>query len=554
MVWRRLSRRPDCVSPRLSDWRLGALVVLVVGGAAVAIGLRAQTPAGVPPRSAAAVIEHVVVIYQENNSFDHYFGTYPHATNPPGEPRFEARPGTPAVEGLSTALLTANPNATNAANGAEAANPFRLDRSEAATADQEHSYTSEQVAYDHGKMDLFPTTVGRSGPPPGVDGPATKRALNLGYFDGNTVTALWNYAQRFAMSDHFFQTTFGPSVPGALNLVSGQTNGIVAVRNGTSPNVMLDGGAGSFTLVGDADPIDDQCASTKRVQVRMGGPTIADLLNAARVSWGWFEAGFDLTATNPNGSTGCARSHRSAVTTLSSNDYVPHHDPFQYYTATTNPTHVRPSAVAAIGRSGDGAHHQYDLTDFFAAVEAGHFPAVSYLKPAAYQNGHAGYSDPLDEQHFLVDTLNYLQRRPEWATTVVFVTWDDSDGWYDHVMGPVVNSSVGPADALTTEGLCGDGRAILPGISPANPHAMGRCGYGPRLPLLALSPWARENFVDHAVTDHTSIARFIEDVFLDGRRIGGGSFDALSGRLDGLFDFRAPPHLTPLLLNGESGQ
>ena len=505
-------------------------------------------------RPPAAVIEHIVVIFQENVSFDHYFATYPRALNPPGEPAFTALSGTPQVDGLSEALLTANPNSTNPANGADAINPFRLSRAQAATADQEHSYTQEQIAYDHGRMDLFPASVGRAGPPPaGSVGPLASKALNLGYYDGNTVTAIWRYAQRFAMSDRFFQATFGPSVPGALNLASGQTNGVRAVRNGTSPNVIVDGGAGSFTLVGDADPIDDVCSAAGRVQVAMSSRNIGDLLNAAGVSWGWFEAGFDLTAVNPNGTTGCGRATTSIVTGIASKDYVPHHEPFQYYSSTANRTHARPSSIATIGRSGDAANHQYDLTDFFAAVEAGDFPAVAFLKPPAYQNGHAGYSDPLDEQTFLVRTINYLQQRPEWRRTAILLTWDDSDGWYDHVMGPIVNSSVGPIEALSGDGICGDGRAMLPGVSPRTRHALGRCGYGPRLPLLVLSPWAKHNFVDSTVTDLTSIARFIEDVFLDGRRIGQGSFDAIAGPLTNLFDFRAAPDDTPLFLDDETG-
>jgi phospholipase C len=356
------------------------------------------------------------------------------------------------------------------------------------------------------------------------------------------------------MSDHFFQTTFGPSVPGALNLVSGQTNGVTRVKNGASPNVLIDGGAGSFTVLGDVDPIGDICSSAKRIQVTMGGRNIGDLLNAANVSWGWFEAGFDVRAVNDNGSTGCARSHTSSVTGLPSLDYVPHHEPFQYYPSTANLAHVRPTSVAAIGMSGDAANHQYDLTDFFAAVDAGHFPAVAFLKPPAYQNGHAGYSDPIDEQTFLVHVLNDLQQRPDWKSTAVFLTWDDSDGWYDHLMGPIVNSSVGPIEALNGDGICGDGTSILPGISPANRHALGRCGYGPRLPLLAISPWARTNGVDSTITDQTSIARFIEDVFLDGRRIGGGSFDGIAGPLNHLFDFARAPNLAPLLLDERTGQ
>ena len=96
----------------------------------------------------ATPIKHVVVIYNENVSFDHYFATYPNAANPAGEPAFTPAAGTPAVNGLSGTLLTANPNFTNTANGTGAANPFRLDRTQAATSDQNHAYTAEQRAYD----------------------------------------------------------------------------------------------------------------------------------------------------------------------------------------------------------------------------------------------------------------------------------------------------------------------------------------------------------------------------------------------------------------------
>src|ERR1700677_2846812 len=106
-------------------------------------------------------MHHIVVIYQENISFDHYFATYPHALNGPGEPAFTALPGTPEVDGLSGKLLTDNPNFLNAANGAGRANPFRLRRDQAVTADQDHGYQAEQLAFDGGKMDLFPKSVGR---------------------------------------------------------------------------------------------------------------------------------------------------------------------------------------------------------------------------------------------------------------------------------------------------------------------------------------------------------------------------------------------------------
>ncbi|HEY5989228.1 MAG TPA: alkaline phosphatase family protein [Streptosporangiaceae bacterium] len=99
--------------------------------------------------------------------------------------------------------------------------------------------------------------------------------------------------------------------------------------------------------------------------------------------------------------------------------------------------------MAEIGRGGQ-ANHQYDLSLFSQALSHGNLPAVSFLKAAAYQDGHPGYSDPIDEQHFLVDTINAIQSSPFWRNTAIVVTYDDSDGWYDHVMPPVVNSSSDP--------------------------------------------------------------------------------------------------------------
>jgi len=338
--------------------------------------------------STATPIKHIVVIFQENISFDHYFGTYPSALNPPGEPAFYAKPGTPAVNGYTPALLTNNPN-LNPANGTGATNPFRLDRSQAVTSDQDHDYTAEQQAFDAGAMDLFPKFVGTPGPPPAGTGVTSTTGLNLGYFDGNTVTALWNYAQHFAMSDNSYSTTFGPSTPGALNVISGQTNGAVKTLNGTGDEV--DGGNGTLTVVGDPDPIGDVCSNPHRNQVIMGGKNVGDLLNAAGVSWGSFMGGFNLSAINPNHTTGCVRSSTGFSGTTK--DYIAHHAWFQYYASTANPNHTRPASIAEIGNNGP-ANHEYDLEDFFAAVSAGNYPAVSFLKAQAYQDGHAGYSNP----------------------------------------------------------------------------------------------------------------------------------------------------------------
>jgi phospholipase C len=174
-----------------------AAAVLVVG--LLGLSLRGQSVSAATAASGFATttpIKHIVVIFQENVSFDHYFGTYPVAANPAGEPRFEAAPGTPSVNGLTGALLTNNPNA---------ANPQRLDRSQAVTCDQDHSYTDEQKSFNHGLMDKFVEFVSGGG--------CTDKSIVMNYYDGNTVTAFWNYAQNFAMSDNSFNTQFGPSSP-----------------------------------------------------------------------------------------------------------------------------------------------------------------------------------------------------------------------------------------------------------------------------------------------------------------------------------------------------
>ena len=157
-------------------------------------------------------------------------------------------------------------------------------------------------------------------------------------------------------------------------------------------------------------------------------------------------------------------------------------------------------------------------------------PAVSFLKAPAAQDGHAGYSNPLDEQAFVVDTINKLQKTQDWKSTAVILAYDDSDGWYDHQMSPIVNQSNDPAvDALAGTN-CGTNPSRIAG------GYQDRCGYGPRLPLLVISPYAKTNFVDHTVTDQSSILRFIEDNWSTGR-VGNASFDEKAGTLDNMFAF-----------------
>ena len=576
-----------------------ALALAIAGAGAVADDQHGRDSDDSHRTPTATPIKHVVVIFQENVSLDHYFGTYPTALNMPGETPFTAKPRTPKVNNLVTPLdvnhdfkslagvdllhknpnsVPTNPGAPNNSkmNGGDASNPFRLSPAQALTADQGHNEGPEESAYNNGRMDGFPAFVGRAGPPPSPP-PANvgTKGLVMGYYDGNTVTALWNYAQYFALNDNSYSTQFGPSTPGALNLISGQTNGFSAMINVLDPSgkVLLHPTHEAFgdakqtpdniTEIGDGDPLGDVCSDPTLDQITMAGKNIGDLLNDKGITWGAFMGGFDLSIVNPptpshpTPTTGCQR--RTDPTApgkppFTSVDYIPHHAWFQYYASTSNPKHLRPSSVQAIGHSliphtntPEPANHQYDINDFFATLKAGNLPAVSFLKAAAFEDGHAGYSDPLDEQHFLVRVINALQKSPEWSETAVIIAYDDSDGWYDHQMPPIVNPSKSPAvDTLNGPGLCVTSNGFqqdedvfdTPLKGTSGKPAWGRCSYGTRMPLLVVSPFAKRNNVDHTLTDQSSVLRFIEDNWLSGKRIQrGGSFDTIAGPLNHMFDF-----------------
>ncbi len=471
---------------------------------------RPSAPAGANAFPTTTPIKHLVVIFDENISFDHYFGTYPNATNPPGEPFFKAHPDTPTVNNLTSTLLKGNP---------DSAAPFRLDLSEAVTCDNDNHYTDEQNAYDGGLIDKVSELLSGTG----TD---CTPNLSMGYYDGNTVTALWNYAQHYAMSDNFFASTFGTTVMGHLNLVSGQTHGA------TPPAVK--GKVVNGSVIANIDPTGDDCSTGTTIQ--MAGPSVGDLLTSKKITWGWFYGDWTPASVTAG-----------VATCISQED--PHYTPFQYFASTLNPHHTPPSSVSAIGTS-DQAKHQYALTDFWKAVSNGNMPAVSFLKPPANETGHPSTSSPLLEQTFLVTTINKLQQSPEWKDMAILIAWDDSDGWYDHVLGPIVNQSNDPAnDALLgTSGLCGTAKAGA---------YLDRCGYGPRLPFVAVSPFAKENFVAHTVADQSSITRFIEDNWQVGQ-IGNQSFDAIAGPITNLFDFntfdKIPESDRILILDPNTGE
>jgi len=475
-------------------------------------------------------IKYVVVIFQENNSFDHYFGIYPNALypsgspvstqNPSGESPFVPLPNTPSVNGLSPFL-----------NNLSSAPPFRLDRSMEITCDNSNAYKNEQTAYNSGGVNLFPAST--SGTTEVVAGTPCTSNLSMGYYDGNTVTALWNYAQYFAMSDNFFDTEFGVTVEGHQNLVAGQTNTTSVTTIGTK---VVNG-----SIIANVEAGFDDCVTgANGTPVQMTSTNVGDLLNNEGVTWGWFYTDFAQSA-NSQPIANCG----SNVSGPLASTYNSHYAPFMYYASTSNQHHLPPSSIAAIGTAADQANHNYSYSDFYNALNGGYLPAVTFLKATSSETGHPANSSPLQEQAWLVGTINLLQASPYWNQMAIFITYDDSDGWYDHVMPPIVNHSNDANDAVAGSSLhCG---------APQTGAYLDRCGYGTRLPLLVISPYAKQNYVDHALTDTTSVTRFIEDNW-SLPRLGNQSFDALAGSLDGLFDFTDAPRAgRELILDPNAG-
>jgi phospholipase C len=482
-------------------------------------GARAARPAFPPAKSLRTTtpIKHLVLLIPENESFDHYFGTYPKAENLPGEVPFKAKPGTPRVEGLSRRLREDNPNLVN---------PYRLAPRWVLPCVPDHFMPEQEAAINRGHMNRFVQESGDMCP-------AGEREWPMAYFDGNTVTAHWNYAQRFAMSDAFHADVLGPSTPGHLNLIAGQTHGALPgnwKKRGVQYSIR-------GTMVNDPDPAGDDC-STLWPRLSMSGRNIGDLLNERRVSWGYFQRGFAPTS-RLDGEAVCGRSHHKAAGNLP--DYVAHHEPFQYYDQTANPHHRRPSSTRMIG-STDRANHQYDIKSFWDAAEKGNQPAVSFLKPPAWADSHAGYSNPLAERRWLVKKINRLQRLDTWRSTAILIVYDDSGGWYDHVEPPLRSESrLEGFDSLTGPGRCG---------TPGPGAYQGRCGLGMRMPFIVISRYARSNYVDHRVLQQSSVLRFIEDNWKLGR-LGDQSFDADAASIEPLFGWNR--HTRKLILDPHTG-
>ncbi|WP_395166592.1 alkaline phosphatase family protein [Francisella salimarina] len=453
-------------------------------------------------------IKHLVIIFQENNSFDRYFGMYPNAKNPEDEPKFIAKEDTPSVNGLTKQLLENNPNTKN---------PYRLDRN-FQPCSQNHEYHEEISSFNGGLMNKFVEHGGH-------DNDTYKQNCDgqvMGYYDGNTVTALWNYAQNFALNDNTFGTTFGPSTPGALNLVAG-ANGPAMSPSGNLENIE------NSYIIEDPNPYYDDCSygtsksgdTNTAVAKITDGKNIGHYLTQKGITWGWFQGGFKPTSYS--GKTAICDAMSTNKFGVKSRDYIPHHEPFNYWKETSNPHHLAPSDEKYIG-SNDQANHQYDISEFWKALDQNNMPAVSYLKAPGYQDGHGGYSNPLDEQEWLVNTINRIEQSKDWDNTAIIIIYDDSDGDYDHVYSPKSQFN----------------------------DIKGRQGYGPRLPMLVISPYAKANYVDHSLLNQASVLKFVEYNWGIGS-VSKYSNDKYSNNILSMFDFGKKQKTPKLILDPKTG-
>lgn len=423
-----------------------AAIVLAAGlgvGAAPALAKK-------PP--VLAHINHLVVIYLENHSFDNLYGLFPGADG-----LAQATPADTIQKNLNgvpyTCLPQVDPNLTSV--GCIPNAPFDIDQYVPAnqkTVDLVHRYYQNQVQMDGGWNDRF-TAV------------SDAKGLTQGYYDTSTLP-LAAEASRYVLADHFFQAAFGGSFLNHQWLIAAATPVFAgAPRDGSSCDqhtvlgangLPVAGKDGALTTVAQGDdaintimpwyaPYRAGTPDCKRLPP-LTNTTIGDELSAAGISWAWYSGGWNAA---------------EAGTPEPLFQY--HHQPFNYFAAYAPGTAAR-------------AAHLKDETDFLAAAQSGTLPAVSFVKPLGPDNEHPGYATLLEGEQHTLDLVNAVRNGPNWKDTAIVITYDENGGFWDHVAPPAVD----------------------------------QWGPGTRVPTLIISPWAQKGFVDHTVYDTTSILATIE--------------------------------------------
>lgn len=463
-------------------------------------------------------VKYVFVLYQENRSFDSYFGTFPGADGIYSRGANATLGFTQRIENVDGSFATIS--------------PFRIGPKEYAadTDDVDHSHPrlikKIDVTSAGPQMDQFALTEEQKYIAAGKTLPTLKAKqygeLTMAYEDCDTVPLLWNYANRFVLFDHVFASNVGPSTPGNLAIIgaqAGQTQDALHPSEGYTDN---GSSAAGVPVMNDRDPAwgpynPGDGATPASVQLNLTYATLpltlagreiaglpasdphaaldfADVGNDVRhiarenknpFGWGWFEEGYDLEPGQP-----------SAAASLTS--YIAHHNGPQYFGYVAN---------------SNARRNLHGLGDFATAVSAGRLPqqgGVFYVKggfqnilglrpadpdPTVQKNfagddDHPGYSDAQISEANVAESVNRIAASKYWSQSAIIVTWDDSEGDYDHVAPPL--RSIGP------------GVGNLPQDYITN---------GPRVPLIVISPFAKVHRIERATGDQGSVVKFVNAVF-----------------------------------------
>ncbi len=424
---------------------VSALALLVALGA-TASG-RAQAPEGLRQ------LQTIVVIYMENRSFDHLFGTFPGANGlaNAGPAAVQVDESGRPYESLPTPLdLRLKPPARYAALPETLPNgPFRLNdyfQPGDELGSLVHAFYQQQAQIDGGRMDRFAGVSDAGG-------------YAMGYWDARGLQ-LWAYAQRYTLADNFFHAAFGgsflnhfwlvcactPVYPNAPATIVAQVdaNGRLVKNGAVTPD-----GYGVNTMEPIGGPHDPKLDPALLLPVQTL-PTIGDRLTEKGIGWAWYAGGWK----------------EAEAGTLRPGTFSFHHQPFAFFQRFQK-------------GSPDRAAHLRDLDDLLADIDRGTLPAVTFYKPRRGMNQHPSGSTLLDSDRHLGELLARLERSPQWPAMAVIVTYDENGGFWDHVPPP----------------------------------RRDRWGPGVRVPTVVVSPFARKGFVDHTLYDTTAILRLIERRF-----------------------------------------
>ena len=429
-------------SPRLGALGGTLLALSALGGG----GARADEPP-------LAKIDHILVIFMENWSFDALFGGFPGANglNNAGAAAIQLdKAGKPYLTLPPVIDTGATPPAADPRFPADLPNrPFDIGRyvpPDQKTGDLIHRFYTHQRQIDGGKNDQFVAW-------------SDAGALSFGHRDG-AGTRLWKLAKDYTLADNFFQGAFGgsflnhfwlacactpryPDAPEALR-ASFDAQGVLIKDGAVTPD-----GYAVNTLQPSGPPHSPAITDPSRLLPPQDGPTIGDRLSEKGVSWAWYSGGWNDAIAGKAGPL-----------------FQFHHQPLAYFRQFAEGTRAR-------------AEHLKDAADLMSAIEHGALPSVAFYKPFGEFNQHSGYAEVQAGDRHVGELIDRLKHSPQWRSTAVIITYDENGGFWDHVAPPA-----------------GD-----------------RWGPGSRIPAIVVSPWARKGFIDHTLYNTTSILATIEHRF-----------------------------------------